>query len=248
MTAWTPARLPGIVAWYSAKSGFFVDAGVTLATNGQTVQQWNDLSGNGNHLKQATGANRPTYQSAGFNSSFPALSFTVAGSTWMATTANSVAMGTGLVGSAFGVGRVTTSGITNGRVISYIENGQNLDTFSNHSAAWIFVTQASNQMESYRSGFFANDANFLPSTNYRFGNVYDNTNNTNYVNNVAGTPVAASALTWTSPGTIIVGAETTSGPAAFWDGPLTELFMTNVAPSSGDRLSIDNYFKAQWGL
>lgn len=252
-SAWTPASLgAALIAWYKADSGVYVDAGVTLATNSQTVQQWNDQSGNGYHLKQATGGNRPTFLTAGFNSK-QSVTFTVAGSTWMATTANTVAMGTGLVGSLFGVGRITTSGITNSRTCSYIENGQTADTFSNHSAAWLMATQGNSNIQSYRGGFFASDGSggapfFPPSTNFRFGNIYDNTNDTNYVNNVAGTPVAASGLTWTSPGTIIVSADTTSGPSAFWDGPLSEIVMTNSALSSTDRLNLDNYFKAKWGL
>lgn len=247
INAWTPILLPGLVAWYKATDGVYVDAGVTLATNGQTVQQWNDQSVNNNHLKQATGANRPTYQSSGFNSSFPTLNFTVAGSTWMTTTANSVVMGTGLVGSAFGVGQVRSLAPPNARALSYIENGQTDDTFSSHSAAWILTTSGNSVLDSYRAAFFAADTNFPPATNFRFGNIYDNTNNTNYINNVAGTPVAATSLTWTSPGTITVGAQTVV-PTSFWDGPISELIVTNSALSSGDRLSLDTYFKTKWGL
>ncbi len=47
------------VLWLKADAGTYTDAGVTLATNGQTVQQWNDQSGNNKHATQATAANRP---------------------------------------------------------------------------------------------------------------------------------------------------------------------------------------------
>ncbi len=60
------AQLQGVfipcdpVLWLKADAGAYTDAGVTLATNGQTIQQWNDQSGNNKHATQATAANRPT--------------------------------------------------------------------------------------------------------------------------------------------------------------------------------------------
>lgn len=65
-TAWTPASLPNLWGWWKATTGVYTDAGVTPATNGQSVQQWNDLSGGGRHLTQPTSGVRPTWQSTGF--------------------------------------------------------------------------------------------------------------------------------------------------------------------------------------
>jgi hypothetical protein len=36
--------------------------------------------------------------------------------------------------------------------------------------------------------------------------------------------------------------------ADYFDGYISEVVITNTALSSGDRLSLDNYFKAKWGL
>ncbi|MDB5185269.1 MAG: hypothetical protein JWN38_1077 [Candidatus Saccharibacteria bacterium] len=54
-SAFTPATLSGLVAWYDASQ-------ITGLADGDAVAQWNDLSGNGNHAVQATGANKPTYK------------------------------------------------------------------------------------------------------------------------------------------------------------------------------------------
>ncbi len=54
-------------AWYSADTNVFSDAGVTAATNGQTIRQWNDRSGNSNHLSQSTSGARPTFIASGVN-------------------------------------------------------------------------------------------------------------------------------------------------------------------------------------
>ena len=46
------------VAWYDASSS------ASFTFNGANVSQWNDISGNGNHLTQATAVDQPLYNSA----------------------------------------------------------------------------------------------------------------------------------------------------------------------------------------
>ena len=56
---------PNLTLWLDAsdETTLYTDAGTTaVTTDGDSVYQWNDKSGNGNHLLQATAANRPTYQ------------------------------------------------------------------------------------------------------------------------------------------------------------------------------------------
>lgn len=57
----------GIRFWIKANANVYSDAGVTLCTNGTTVRQWNDLSGNGFNAGQATSGVRPTFFSTGAN-------------------------------------------------------------------------------------------------------------------------------------------------------------------------------------
>lgn len=61
--------------WYMANFGTFTDVGVTPATNGQQIRQWNDRSGNNRHATQATAGNRPLLHTNGANG-YPALRFT----------------------------------------------------------------------------------------------------------------------------------------------------------------------------
>lgn len=65
------------VLWLKADAGVFTDAGITPATNGQTVQQWNDQSGNNKHATQGTAANRPTLVTNALNGK-PLLRFSTA--------------------------------------------------------------------------------------------------------------------------------------------------------------------------
>jgi hypothetical protein len=60
--AWTPAKLSSLAMWLDAADSS------TITLNGSTVSQWDDKSGNGYNVIQATSSSQPTYISTGFNS------------------------------------------------------------------------------------------------------------------------------------------------------------------------------------
>lgn len=70
-----PSTITGCQLWLKADAGVYNDAGSTLATDGQTVQQWNDQSGLGNNATQATSGNRPTFQTNEINTTLPVVRF-----------------------------------------------------------------------------------------------------------------------------------------------------------------------------
>lgn len=64
-TKFSPLFVPGILGWwdFADPSQLYTDAGVTLvSSDGQTVQQVNDKSGNGVALGQSGAGARPTYK------------------------------------------------------------------------------------------------------------------------------------------------------------------------------------------
>jgi hypothetical protein len=68
---WTPAQI-STALWLDA-----ADAS-TITLNGSTVSQWNDKSGRGNHVSNATASLQPTYLTTEWNNR-PTLSFTQLG-------------------------------------------------------------------------------------------------------------------------------------------------------------------------
>lgn len=56
-SSFTPASIPGLVAWYDASQ-------ISGQADNTALSSWPDLSGNGYNLSQATGVNQPTYYSS----------------------------------------------------------------------------------------------------------------------------------------------------------------------------------------
>ena len=69
-----PNQVSGLQLWLKADAGVFSDAGITPAVSGNTVGQWNDQSGQGNHATQTTSADAPTYTTNVLNG-LPAIQF-----------------------------------------------------------------------------------------------------------------------------------------------------------------------------
>lgn len=75
-----PGGVSGPLAWLRADNGAYVNTGITLATNGQTVQQWNNFQGSVSYnVSQATSGNRPTFLTNSANSN-PVIRYSVASS------------------------------------------------------------------------------------------------------------------------------------------------------------------------
>lgn len=73
-SGFTPSSIAGLTLWVSSDNGVYSDAGTTPAVNTDPVQQWNDQSGNANHLIQSTSNKRPIFNTNQINGR-PWLSF-----------------------------------------------------------------------------------------------------------------------------------------------------------------------------
>ncbi|HEX8998321.1 MAG TPA: hypothetical protein VGB07_00385, partial [Blastocatellia bacterium] len=67
----------GLAHWVRADQNVFTDTGITPATAGQQVQQWNDQSGHGLHVTANTAGQKPVFQTSSAATNFnPYLDFT----------------------------------------------------------------------------------------------------------------------------------------------------------------------------
>lgn len=242
--AWAPTDLgAALKGWFIADTGVYTDAGSTLASDGQTVQQWNDQSGNGVNISQATSGQRPTYRATGFNSQ-KGIQFVKANSQLLTSGATAFALG-GTTFSAYVVMFFTGATGVNGRIVSFMYASDATD-FSTAESAIPLLAPDPASIGGYRFGSPRGNIAAAVNTNYRVGAIFDGTDHKIYLNNSAGTPSASSG-TFGATGQIGIGGYAGGSPE-YLDGTIAEVVLTNSALSSGDRLSLDDYFKAKWGL
>lgn len=65
--------------WLDANRGVFNNAGTTSSEDGETVQQWNDQSGNDYHSSQTSTSAKPSYETNNGANGYPAITFDAEG-------------------------------------------------------------------------------------------------------------------------------------------------------------------------
>jgi hypothetical protein len=230
-----------LILWLDAEVGVYKDAGTTLAADGETVQQWNDQSGNGYHMSQGTAGDRPTFRATSALTNQPAVQFN---QDWLSSGTDAVSLGGGVV-AVFGVLRWVSpagSGV-NSRHMAFIGNGQSSD-FNNEPSFMMCI--GSGELRTFRNAGPLNARSVSLDTNYRIGGIWDGTNYTNYINNSAGTPTANTG-TFGSTGTLHF-VNPGDGGAAAMVGYVCEMVIIKRALDSGERAELDAYFTSRWGL
>jgi len=223
-----------LVAWFDAQ-----DAASITQSSG-AVSQWNDKSGNGNHLTQATAGKKPTYSATGLGGAQPSVSFD--GGDVLAT-AGTVAMGVSSF-TALAVCRISASGGASSRVVGFTSGAGN--DYDNAASAVLIMRQSAAQtVEGYRTlerGIRA----ITYDVTFRAASVWDNVNNTMYVNGVAGTPVAAVLGALGATGTLRLGSSPAELAGDTLIGHLCEIGIVNIAASPTQVAAADAMLAAKW--
>ena len=240
VVAFTPLLLAGLVAWYKA------DTGVT--ESGGAVSQWDDQSGNNWHLTQATGSMQPTFSATSFNGK-PGITFDgVAGGDHLLNT--SITSFSGATNtSGFLVAKRNGTGDNNPRWLTLRNNADSNDYDNARCCIYITENAATLNIRDTRNFANYNSTAITNATNYRLGSIFEPSQVTLYVNNVATGPASDPGGTFSSPGTIVVGAGVEGGSIDDEASvTVAEVIITTSALGSTDRLSLDNYFRNKWGL
>ena len=250
---YTTLPVSGAALWLDAsqQNTIFSDAGTTpVTTSGQSIYQWNDLSGNNRHAVQATSGNRPTWvPPASGQNGFGVVNFT--GSP-VRMTGSSL----GLSSTATYIGVIKTSG-TNGKLINYwlsIYSGTswhalrvggvyNDSTNGAYSLAYTESSALSNFGTNANSYTVADDsiANMIAY-------VYDknsSSNNKIYKNNASQSLINNLISNSIPSGNYMLGMR--SDLAWDVDARFCEVIVYPTALSSGDLTTMYSYLKTKWG-
>lgn len=233
--AWTPASLSGLVAWYDASN-----SGSIHDTSG-SVDQWDDLSGNGNH-QTASGTARPTTGASTINS-LNVLTFDGGTDTMSCALASNI---TGANHTAAGV-IVMDGSVNYAEWISVYQTGS---ADWNSATSWVPAardTASSTDLRTYSNGSRRGviTTSGLSSVHVVIA-ISDGTNGQIYVDGTGGT-----AESWTTPSLnadiLRIGAGNEGGVVNRWPGRIAEVVYCTAALGTTDRNALEAYLKAKWG-
>ena len=218
----------------------------TVTESGGAVSQWNDKSGNGRHVTQATAGSQPTFATNAVNGK-SAIDF---GGNDAMSNANA-ALQRNLSGSTiFSVTRldVNTAGV---KTIA-VTNTNLLQTRSNLSYSNGLVSgfaaggrrTASNSYQQLGVSAYSSDLTLNCAVyNYAAATLSLIENGTITVN---AATFQDAGVTDNDAGSLFVGAGSQVG--AFWDGYICEVLFVDSAVSSDTRQRIEGYLAHKWGF
>ncbi|MBY0536538.1 MAG: T9SS type A sorting domain-containing protein [Chitinophagaceae bacterium] len=221
------------------------------------VSQWSDLSGKNNHFTQSTTASRPVYGAATGPGSRPALTFTSSSSQHLGNTAlpNTLSFTSGV--SSFAVANFASTGnweriydFGNGAASNNIWMGRYGNTTNFCFEGWAGSTGA----QAYTTGGpVSNGTNFIYEAVQASGSAGANTAVTMVRN---GTTQASSGALGSSRTYITNAVARTSNfigrsnwaADTYFNGTMSEVLVFNTALNTTQRVLVENYLGAEWGL
>jgi hypothetical protein len=226
-----PASISGLKLWLSADSGAYNDAGITLATNNQSVRQWNDKSSNAQNSFQSTAGNRPLFISSAINGK-PVIRFDGID--------DSLDLGQSLTGSTqtiFFVAKTTDT--TNGSIV--------LTTIAINGDRYIVIAPSGNDLVTFAhyDPTLANSPTGIGTNFVLVTCIQNGTNGTAYLNGRAGTTNTGFSTDNTRTLDSIGGYP---GAAFRMEGDIAEIIYYDVALSDNDRISVESYLNSKYAI
>lgn len=230
------------VFWLKADAGAYNDAGVTLATNTQSVRQWNDYSGNAKNFSENAVGQQPVFQTNIMNGQ-PVLRFDGNNdrlSNLTISTANTACF--------YAVVNYSSLPNPNPGIMQGSPSGLLLSTTGSDKAIGMWISNANRP---WGRGVQSNSticnislsATTVASTNYIIESNYTGTAINQSVNGTASGTVAYNGTlkSWTEFAIGRQGGET-------WAGDIAEVIGFNTTLNGAQRIIIQNYLSAKYGI
>ena len=220
--------------WFDANQRAYSDAGVTLATNGQAVQRWNNLSGYaGIGTFATTTTNFPSYTESALNG-YPALTFDGSNDLldFSYTTASS--------GSLFAVASGSYSGGTQKWIIRLGGSGatQYRKTLGMTAASTMRARLFNGSAATGISGTITEATPNVLCYNYNYGGAMEL-----FINgNSSGTNTSTIS---TAAGNSVTARISSND---LWDGEIAEIIHIAGGANAAEQIIIENYLAAKYGL
>jgi len=235
------------VLWMSGDGDVYSDAGATLASDGDNVQQWNDRSGNGINAINITTNQQPTYRASVING-LPVIRFSTAG-----TDDRLLASGIndGTEASVFVVASYASLPSDNPGLIHAGPSGFNWGTNPDAKTVGVWVDDADGRVWGRA---IENDGTrrdipqvivLNPNTYYIISTIIDD-NGSNIDQYVNGATSGSSTMNdplaeWVDFG---IGCQGDEG----WNGDVAEVIAYNTGLNRAQQVIVENYLAAKYNL
>ncbi len=241
------------VLWLKADAGTYTNAGTTLATDGQPIQQWNDQSANTYHCTQADLSKRPIWQANAFYGK-PALWFDgVNGNYWLENATQTPVATAGMPRTYFVVAKAAcdATGYAGGHLFTNRRspNASTLEFVKNGSSIYHGGNFCCNHPEVTNVNF--DDGRLQPFVGtWRTGGT--NTNLDFWFNGVSKTTANANFVADNGNPGYCVGDrrdafQFDSPTGAYdWQGHIAEIIVYNYALTNKQRAQVENYLKNKY--
>ncbi|WP_317897430.1 T9SS type A sorting domain-containing protein [Aurantibacillus circumpalustris] len=234
------------VLWLKAESEVYNNAGTTLASTTDNVQQWNDQSGNAKNALQAVVANRPNYFTNVING-LPAIRFSATNNDLIL----SAGVSTANLASVWAIASYASLPSSNPGILIASPAGSGTTVATSDKCIGIWVSSGAGT-QVWGRGIQSNNTQqnisavttLNSNTFYIINNIYGTAQIDQYVNNtIAGNNTAHNGTlrSWTD---VTVGRQANES----WNGDIAEVIFYNVEVNSAQRIIIDNYLAAKYGL
>jgi len=227
--------------WLRADRQVYSDAGSTLATDGATVQQWNDQTVGANNATQANTTNKPTFRAGTSTKAInfhPVIDFD-GFDNYLDTGSFIPQSGQG----AFSYYAITTGtpGAANWNII--FGYGVQL-AGQEYGLAWRAGVTDFLGLDTGGSGNLVSTY-ATTATPTLIRHTYDGTNETLYAN---GTSVGTQAFTYNTATTNGLDIGRDIAPSNYVKGTIAELVLYNAAQSAADIIKLESYLAAKYGI
>lgn len=236
---WRPNALGSNLAlWLDAEDSS------TITLNGATVSQWSDKSGNGRNVSQAVAASQPTYNSNGWNSTKPTLTFNGTSSSLPLSEPINITRNI----SAFSIFAVMqrTGGNSYGAIFG------NVTSISNQARAVLYgrsgtVEAGGRRLDANSYQFVSSSQSGLglASAEFDYGNAELRVGvNGTYTARAGGFQTAGS----TSDTNSANGGVGLTGSVEYFGGNISEIVAVQKILSTSERRQLEGYLAWKWGL
>ncbi len=232
-----PTTAPGGISadlelWLKADAEVYNDAGVTEATFGQTVQQWNDQSGAGNDVVQTNATYKPVFQSS--SSSFNQNAAIDFSNDFLDRQPNVLTNSTS-DGSVFLVAENNS--------LSAWDTGVGFDNSVTDGDFPLFGTE--NDRQAIWNPTNTHPTPLQTNQTYIFDWIWETGVSLDLYQNGSGHS-AGTLLNSFGTNVIKIGGETSNGE--YWDGKIAEVLVYGQKLSDADRQKVESYLAVKYGV